>query len=304
MRVDVSEGRLEGAHGTTWYQRNMPERPRPGAAAAGRAPRRPGHGSRLPAPAGRPRSGRPRGHLVRPGRLRTEQPRPGRPAPTTGPSTSYVDELRELVEHWESRDGFHLLGQSWGGMLAPEYVLAHPGRAASLVLMDSPAGMPDWAAGTRRLLADTAGRRPPHDRAPRVGADLRRAGVPRSRRRVLPPAPVPPRPVAPGRAGLFAQLEQDPSVYASMIGPSEFTITGDPRLVVRRRAARGPEPAHAGGLRRARRGHRLVAPVRRPDPRRRGPRVRRDQPHAAPRVPRRVRPRPGDFLRSHDRPTR
>ena len=31
MHVDVVEGRLDGAHGSTWYQRNIPDRPRPGA---------------------------------------------------------------------------------------------------------------------------------------------------------------------------------------------------------------------------------------------------------------------------------
>ncbi|QDP97778.1 alpha/beta fold hydrolase [Microlunatus elymi] len=38
----------------------------------------------------------------------------------------FVDELRAVVDHLGVGDRFHLLGQSWGGMLAPEVVLSDP----------------------------------------------------------------------------------------------------------------------------------------------------------------------------------
>jgi len=45
----------------------------------------------------------------------------------------------------------HILGQSWGGMLAMEYALTKPKGLASLVLANAPANMQQWAAETRRL---------------------------------------------------------------------------------------------------------------------------------------------------------
>ena len=45
----------------------------------------------------------------------------------------FVEELRNLVVALELTDGFHLLGQSWGGMLAP-IVLTHPDGVLSMTL--------------------------------------------------------------------------------------------------------------------------------------------------------------------------
>lgn len=48
----------------------------------------------------------------------------------------------------------HIFGHSWGGMLALEYALGGPQGLAGLVLADTAASAPDWAAEGRRLLAD------------------------------------------------------------------------------------------------------------------------------------------------------
>ena len=56
----------------------------------------------------------------------------------------FVDELRALVDALGIADRFHLLGQSWGGMLGPEFVLADPHGVQSLTICDSPASMPLW----------------------------------------------------------------------------------------------------------------------------------------------------------------
>jgi proline-specific peptidase len=40
----------------------------------------------------------------------------------------------------------HLLGHSWGGMLAMEYVLTQPAGLASLILASSLASVPQWVA--------------------------------------------------------------------------------------------------------------------------------------------------------------
>jgi L-proline amide hydrolase len=45
----------------------------------------------------------------------------------------------------------HLLGHSWGGMLAMEYALTQPAGLASLILASSPANLPQWIAEANRL---------------------------------------------------------------------------------------------------------------------------------------------------------
>ena len=63
-----------------------------------------------------------------------------------------MEEVRAVVAALGIGDRFHLLGQSWGGMLGPELVLADPHGVQSLTICDSPASMPLWleAAGILR----------------------------------------------------------------------------------------------------------------------------------------------------------
>lgn len=63
----------------------------------------------------------------------------------------YVQELAGVVDALGLRDA-HILGHSWGGMLAIEYALRRPPR--SLVLTNSPASMPEHAKEIRRLRDD------------------------------------------------------------------------------------------------------------------------------------------------------
>jgi pimeloyl-ACP methyl ester carboxylesterase len=46
----------------------------------------------------------------------------------------------------------HLLGHSWGTILAPEYYRAHPDRVVSLVLGSPALGIPAWEKNAKRLL--------------------------------------------------------------------------------------------------------------------------------------------------------
>lgn len=48
-------------------------------------------------------------------------------------------------------DRIHLLGQSWGGMLAMEYALIQPSGLDSLVICDSPSSIPLWVREANRL---------------------------------------------------------------------------------------------------------------------------------------------------------
>jgi len=51
----------------------------------------------------------------------------------------------------------HLLGQSWGGMLAIEYALTRPPGVVSLVLANTTASIEEFASEARRLIAELPG---------------------------------------------------------------------------------------------------------------------------------------------------
>lgn len=138
----------------------------------------------------------------------------------------FVDELRNLVDYLGLGDGFHLLGQSWGGMLAPEYVLRHPAGVLSMTLADSPASMPLWTEGTQQLLAQL----PAEIQATILEEE--EAGTTESaayqgainafyQRHVcrIDPFPEP-------LQSSFARMAEDPTVYHTMVGPSEFSAVG------------------------------------------------------------------------------
>lgn len=137
----------------------------------------------------------------------------------------FVRELRNLVDQLGLRR-FHLLGQSWGGMLGPEVVLSDPSGVLSLSICDSPAAMSLWLAAAAELRSQLP---------PEVQQTLARheeAGTTDSAayheamdvfyaRHVCRVQPMPPDVV-----DSFAQLEAEPTVYHTMNGPSEFHVIG------------------------------------------------------------------------------
>jgi proline-specific peptidase len=66
---------------------------------------------------------------------------------------TFVDELDALRTQLELPD-VHVLGQSWGGMLAMEYALTHPAGLRSIIVADSPASMSLWVSEANRLRAE------------------------------------------------------------------------------------------------------------------------------------------------------
>lgn len=62
----------------------------------------------------------------------------------------FLDELA-TVRRSLGLDQIHLLGHSWGGMLAMEYALTQPDGILSLTLASSPASIPLWITETKRL---------------------------------------------------------------------------------------------------------------------------------------------------------
>src|SRR5487761_2013105 len=58
----------------------------------------------------------------------------------------FLDELDNLLDHLGIADSYHLLGQSWGGMLGAEHAIRQPKGLRSLVLSNSPASMELWVS--------------------------------------------------------------------------------------------------------------------------------------------------------------
>lgn len=65
----------------------------------------------------------------------------------------FVREL-DMVRQGLQLDRVHILGQSWGGMLAIEYALTQPKGLESLILANTTSSIPMWLAEANRLLGD------------------------------------------------------------------------------------------------------------------------------------------------------
>ncbi|MEO6699918.1 MAG: proline iminopeptidase-family hydrolase [Jatrophihabitantaceae bacterium] len=137
----------------------------------------------------------------------------------------FIDELAALIDQL-GLTSYHLLGQSWGGMLGPEFVLAHPDGIRSLSICDSPASMQLWieAANTLRaqLPAEVQQTLTEHEDAGTIDSpDYAAATTVFYDRHVCRVVPNPPE-----VAASFQALEANPSVYLAMNGPTEFHVTG------------------------------------------------------------------------------
>lgn len=123
-------------------------------------------------------------------------------------------------------DRIHILGQSWGGMLAMEYALTQPAGLASLIVADSPASMPQWVAEANRLRSEL----PPevqqtllkHEEANTTDDPAYQEAMLVFYRRHV--CRLDPWPDCVSRT--FEKLTQNPEVYHTMNGPSEFHVIG------------------------------------------------------------------------------
>ena len=61
-----------------------------------------------------------------------------------------VDEVRQALGY--DKDNFYLLGNSWGGILAMEYALAHQDHLKGLIVCNMHASIPEYAAYNREVL--------------------------------------------------------------------------------------------------------------------------------------------------------
>jgi L-proline amide hydrolase len=137
----------------------------------------------------------------------------------------FKDELVDLTRHLGIAERYAVVGQSWGGMLGMEHALDHPPGLRALVVADSPASIPLWVEEANRLRSDL----PPevqetlkrHEEAGTTDTseyeDAVRVYYDRHLCRV-------PWPDCVERS--FALIAEDPTVYHTMNGPSEFHCIG------------------------------------------------------------------------------
>jgi L-proline amide hydrolase len=138
----------------------------------------------------------------------------------------FVRELHNLVDHLGIRSRHCVLGQSWGGFLAQEYALTQPEGLRSLVLANTAASFPDFVAEANRLRAEL----PPeaeetlrrHEAAGTTDdPEYEEACMVFYKRHLCRLDPWPEE-----VARAFQLLEEDPTVYHTMNGPSEFHVIG------------------------------------------------------------------------------
>jgi L-proline amide hydrolase len=138
----------------------------------------------------------------------------------------FLRELGALVNHLGISDGYHVLGQSWGGMLAMEHALRHPSGLRSIVVADAPASTKLWMQEAERLMAEL----PPevlavlercHADGTTDSAEYQEASAVYYQRHLCRLDPPPDEVLK-----TFAARESDPTVYSAMAGSSEFNPTG------------------------------------------------------------------------------
>ena len=134
----------------------------------------------------------------------------------------FVRELEALRAHL-GYDRVHLLGHSWGTILALEYYRAHPEHVASLTLASPALDIPAWERNARRLVgtlsdsAQTAIRVNEASHSYEAPAYQAALGEFYGRYVFRHPDPV-------NMDSLMSTVNQ--GMYLYMQGPSEFTITG------------------------------------------------------------------------------
>jgi L-proline amide hydrolase len=150
--------------------------------------------------------------------------RPDAPADFWTPEL-FVDEFRNLVTAL-GLERYHVLGQSWGGMLGAEIAVTRPEGLASLAICNSPASMRLWVAGANALRAqlpeEVQEALDRHEADGTIGdPEYLAATQVFYERHVCRVVPAPQDFVDTER-----QMEAEPTVYHTMNGVNEFFVTG------------------------------------------------------------------------------
>ncbi len=138
----------------------------------------------------------------------------------------FCNELDALLAHLDISDRYHVLGQSWGGMLAMEHALRQPPGLRSIVIANSPASLRLWVEEANRLrrelpedvqLALTRN----EDAGTTDSEEYQQAMMRFYERHLCRIVPFPAE-----LQRTFDLLDEDPTVYHTMNGPSEFHVIG------------------------------------------------------------------------------
>ncbi len=140
----------------------------------------------------------------------------------------FLAELDNLIEHLDISD-YALLGQSWGGMLGAEHAVRQPAGLKALIIANSPASMDLWCAAANELRqalpTEVQATLLRHEAAGTTdSAEYRAASDVYYARHVCR---VQPEPAEVLRTN--AAIEDDPTVYHTMNGPTEFHVIGSLR---------------------------------------------------------------------------
>jgi L-proline amide hydrolase len=138
----------------------------------------------------------------------------------------FVAELNSLIDHLRIRRAYHVLGQSWGGMLGAEFGITRPEGLKSLTIANSPASMELWVSEANRLRGELPEKiRSALDRHEEAGTvtdpEYLRATTAFYERHVCRVVPFPPEVIR-----SFEQIVRNPTVYNTMNGPNEFFVIG------------------------------------------------------------------------------
>ena len=137
----------------------------------------------------------------------------------------FIAELENLISHFGIKQ-YDILGQSWGGLLAAEFALTQSKGLRKLINEGGPDSIPSYAAVSRKLRTQL-----PQDeqetlsRAEREGnfesEECKKAEYHYYAKHICRTSPWPQE-----IFDAFGQLERDPTVYFTMMGPNEFLATG------------------------------------------------------------------------------
>ncbi len=138
----------------------------------------------------------------------------------------FVTELTSLIAHLHFDNRHVVLGQAWGGFLAQEYALTQPQGLSGLVLADTSPSYPAYVQETLRLREllppETQKTLVRHEQAGTTDSDeYAKASEAFNRRHVcrLPEWPE-------ELTASLAWIDQDPTVYHTLNGPSKFHVVG------------------------------------------------------------------------------
>jgi L-proline amide hydrolase len=137
----------------------------------------------------------------------------------------FMEELTLLTEHLGISESFAIIGQSWGGMLGMQYATTHRPGLKVLIVADSPASMKIWASEAAKLRAllpaDVEAALKAAEAANDYTSESFQTAMNFYYERHVCRIPYPQNVL-----DSFAQIDEDPTVYHTMNGPSEFLCIG------------------------------------------------------------------------------